>query len=134
MTTLIPPPVPQVALPAPPAPARTSHDPSGTFAAIAALGAAFAGYVHHGRDPDLLATAFAVGITFFGAFLALLILHAVFRMTVALGRIVLPVVLVLLVGCALDWRWAEAAVHWLCATGSHGLAAAGRIWESAQTR
>ncbi|MBK8096767.1 MAG: hypothetical protein IPK26_06650 [Planctomycetes bacterium] len=133
MTTLNPPPVPQVTHPAP-LPAPVKRDPSGTFAGIAALGGAFAGFVHHSYDPDLLATAIAVGITFFGAFLALLVLHAIFKMTLAVGRVAMPIALVLLLGCLLDWRWAEAAVDWLWTAGSHGLSAAGRAWSAAQAR
>ena len=133
MPTLIPPPVPSLT-PAALPPARVTQGPSGTFATIAALGAALAGFAHHSYDPDWLATAFAVGITFFGAFLGLLVLHVVFRMTLAVGRVAMPIALVLLIGCLSDWRWAESAVDWLWAAGSHGLSTAGQIWSSAQAR
>ena len=105
---------------------------SGGFAGIAALGAGFAGVVAHGRDPDALATAMVVGITFFGAFFGLHLLQAVFRLTVVAAKIAIPGAILLAVGCALYWPWAEVAVDWLRAAGSGGLAAAERIWAACQ--
>jgi hypothetical protein len=123
-----------MAMPPAAAPARAANDPSGTFAAIAALGAVFAGFVSHGRNPDLLATGLAAGIVFFAALIALYVLHVAFRATLVLLRFAVPAAAVLLVGCALDWPWAESAVRWLWAAGNEGLAAVHHAWSAASSR
>jgi hypothetical protein len=123
--------VPQ-AQPAPPA--RAANDPAGTFAAIAALGALFAGFVSHSRNPDLLATALAAGIVFFAAWIAMYVVHVVLRATLALLKFAIPVAAVLLVGCALDWAWAETAVHWLRAVAEQGIAFVGQAWAAARAQ
>jgi len=122
-----------VAQPAPPR-VRTANDPSGSFSGIAALGAAFAGFLSYGGNPDLLATAFAMGLTFLGALLALHVLHFVFRLAVLLGKVAIPVVAILLVGCALDWPVAERAVDWLRAAGHQGVDLAAQGWTVLQAR
>ncbi|HEX5053885.1 MAG TPA: hypothetical protein VFZ65_19055 [Planctomycetota bacterium] len=113
---------------------RVANDPSRGFAAIAALGAAFAGIVSHGRHPDVLSTGLAMGFTFLGALIALHVLHFVYRVTVTLAKIAIPVAAVLLVGCALDWPWAETAADWVRAIGSRGVAVAEHAWVALQAR
>ncbi|MGE3172167.1 MAG: hypothetical protein AB7O97_06025 [Planctomycetota bacterium] len=112
--------------PAPPAstPAPARSDPAGSFAVVAALGGAFAGFVTHGRSHDWLATALAAAITFFGALAALYVLHVVYRLALSGAKIAIPVALMLLVGCALDWHWAETIVRWLRDAGADGVQAA----------
>lgn len=122
-----------VAQPAPPC-VRTANAPSGSFSGIAGLGAAFAGLVSYGRNPDLVSTAFAVGLTFLGALLALYVLHFVFRLAVLLVKVAIPVVAILLIGCALDWPVAETAVDWLRTTGHQGVDIAARGWTALQAR
>ena len=100
---------------------RPANDPSGGFAALATLGAGFAGFVSYDRNHDVLLTAMAFGVTFVGAWLGLHVLYVVYRLTVAVGKVALPVGAVLLLGCALDWPWAERAAHWLRAAGSRGI-------------
>jgi hypothetical protein len=107
---------------------RARNDPSGGFAGIAALGAAFAGFVCYGRNPDLLATAIAAGLTFLGALILLHVLHFLFRIAVVAGKIAIPVTAILLVGNALDWSWAETATDWLLAAGGKALSAAQHAW------
>lgn len=113
---------------------RAAHDHSSGFAGIAAIGAIFAGFASHSRNPDVLATALAVGITFVGALVGLYALHVVYRATVGVAKIAVPAGAVLLVGCALDWPWAETAVHWLCAAGSKGLDLAAHGWAALRAR
>ena len=122
-----------VAQPAPP-PVRTANDPTGSFSGIAALGAALAGFLSYGRNPDLLSTGIAVGLTFLGALLGLHVLHFVFRLAVLLGKIAIPVVAILVVGCALHWPVAETAVDWLWAAGHQGVDLAARGWTVLQAR
>jgi len=98
------------------------------------LGAAFAGFISYVRNPDLLSTAFAVGLTFLGALLALHVLHFAFRLAVLLGKIAIPVVAILLIGCALHWPVAETAVDWLRAAGHQGVDLAARGWTALQAR
>jgi hypothetical protein len=114
----------------PPAPrrARAANDPSGGFAGIAALGAAFAGFVSYSGNPDVLATTIAAGLTFLGALVALHVLHFVFRVAVVVGKIAIPVTAILLVGNALDWGWAVTATDWLLAAGGKALAFAQHAW------
>ncbi|MCA8965955.1 MAG: hypothetical protein H6838_19900 [Planctomycetes bacterium] len=112
------------AAPSAPPVVRVVGGASNGFSGIAALGAAMAGFLSYGRDPDLLTTAIAAGLTFVGALIALHVLSFVFRLAVLLGKIAVPVVVILLVGCALDWPWAETAAGWLRTIGSHGLHAA----------
>lgn len=121
-TAAVPPPVPVAVTCA--APARSGSDPSGVFAGIAAIGAAFAGFVAHSRNPDLLSTGITVGFTFFAALFGLFVLHVVYRVAVALAKVAIPVGLVLLIGCAMHCRWAETTVRWLKAAGERGIAAA----------
>jgi hypothetical protein len=116
----------------PPAPARTSADPTRTFAGIAALGAVFAGFLAHDRNPDPLATALAVGITFFGALVALFALHIAYRLAIASTKLAIPVAVILLIGCALDWPWAETAAQWIRAAGHQVMEAAERGWSALQ--
>lgn len=126
-TVALPPPLP-VACAA--RPVRQASDPSAVFAGIAALGAGFAGFVSHARNPDLLSTGITVGFTFFAALLALFALHVVYRLAVAGAKIAIPVALVLLIGCALDCRWAKTTVRWLGAAGERGVAAAQHGWSA----
>lgn len=124
--------------PAPVAPpalpqARTQRIPTSGFAALAALGAAFAGLVSWHRNPDPLPTALVAGVAFGGAFLGLCALHIVSRLVLAVARVAVPVAAVLLLGCALDWHWAETAVDWLQAAGSRGVDAAARGWAALRT-
>ncbi|MEO6596082.1 MAG: hypothetical protein ABIP94_15140 [Planctomycetota bacterium] len=112
-----------VAQPAPPQ-VRATSAPSISFSGIAALGAVFAGLLSYGRDPDLLTTGFAAGLTFLGALIALHVLRLAFRLAVALGKIAIPAGAILLLGCALHWTWAETAVDWLRVIGIHGVRAA----------
>jgi len=123
-------------VPAQPAPsrARTASDPSGGFSGIAALGAAFAGFLSYGRNPDLLSTAVAAGLTFLAALLGLHVLHFVFRLAVLLGKIAIPVVAILLIGCALHWPVAETATHLLREAGHQGVELAARGWTALQAR
>lgn len=125
-----PPPLP----PAPPAPAacRPTNDPASTFAVVAGLGAAFAGFVTYGRNPDPLATAMMVGCTFFILLAGLFVLHIVYRLAISVTKVALPVALVLLVGCALDWHWAERAVHWLRVAAHQGVVAVERGWSAVE--
>lgn len=119
--------------PVPAAPAcRPSHEPAGTLAVVAALGAAFAGFVSHGRNPDPLATAMLVGGTFFVLLAGLFVLHIVYRLAISATKVALPVAVVLLVGCALDWHWAERAVHWLRVAAHQGVVAVERGWSAAE--
>ena len=129
------------AVPAPAAPpalppalprVRTANNPSGGFAGIAAVGAAFAGILSYGGNPDLLVTAFAVGSTFLGAFVALHVLHFLFRLAMQLGKVAVPVVAILLLGCALDWPVAERAMDWLREAGHQGVDLAARGWTALQ--
>lgn len=115
-------------------PPRDANDPSGTFAAIAAVGATFAGFVSWGRNPELLPTAVTVGFVFFAALLALWALHVVYRLAIAFGKIAIPVALVLAIGCALDMRWAEQSVRWLAKAGERGVALAERGWTALDAR
>jgi hypothetical protein len=124
-------PVP-LAHPAPP-PLRIVHE-TGSFPGIAALGAALAGFVTWQRSPDVLTTAIAAGVTFLGALIALHVLHFVFRVLAGLGKIALPIAVLLLVGCALDWPWAEHAVDWLWHAGRQGVQAAQQGWTTLQAR
>lgn len=119
--------VSSVAQPAP-SPARTGNAPAGTFAAIAALGAVFAGFDAHGRNPDWVTSALAAGLTFCSALVTMYVLHFVFRVTLALLKLAIPVAAVLLVGCSQQWPWAESAVQWLAAVGHRGLVAAEQAW------
>lgn len=122
-----------VAQPAPTC-ARTANDSSRGFSAIAALGAAFAGFLSHSQNPDLLTTAVAAGVVFIGALLALHILQFVFRVTVVLAKGAILVVLLLLVGRALDWPVARSASHWLSAAGHQGVELAERGWAALRAR
>lgn len=122
-----------VAQPAP-VTVRVSNDPAGSFATISAIGAAFAGFVSYAHDPDLLATGFAVAITFFGALIALYVLHVAFRLAVTLGKVAIPAGVILLVGCALDWPWAETTMDWLWTAGSRGVEAAEQGLQTWQAR
>ncbi len=116
-----PAPAPAPALAPAPARARAAKGFASGFTGIAALGAVFGGVLSHHRNPDLLTTGLAVGLTFVGALVALYLLHAVFRVAMVVGKVVVPVALLLFVGCALDWPWAERAVHLLHAASSRGL-------------
>lgn len=119
--------------PAPPR-ARDARDHNGGFTSIAAVGAAFAGFASHSRNPDALATALAVGITFVGALIGLHVLRVVFRVVVGIARFAVPVAAILAVGCALDWPWAETATRWLCAAGGRGLDLAADGWAALRAR
>jgi hypothetical protein len=101
---------------------------------IAALGATFAGFVSHSRNPDLLATGLAAGVVFFGALIAMYVLHVAFRVTLVLSKFAIPAAAVLLLGCALDWPWAESAVSWLWAAGSESLTAVEHAWSTVGAR
>jgi hypothetical protein len=109
---------------------RTANELSGSFSGIAALGAAFVGFLSHSRNPDALSTGIAMGVTFVGAFVALHVLHFVFRLAVMLAKVAIPVVVVLLIGCALHWPVAEVAADWLWAAGHHGAELAARGWSA----
>lgn len=113
---------------------RTAQDPSGGFSAIAALGAAFAGFLSYGRNPDLLSTAVAAGLTFVAALLGLHVLHFVFRLAVVVAKVAIPIVILLLIGRALHWPVAESASHWLMAAGHQGVELAERGWTVLQAR
>lgn len=120
--------------PPPPRRFRRHDDSSAGFAAIAALGAAFAGFISHDRNPDLLVTGVAMGVTFVGAFVALHVLRIVYRITVQLAKVAVPVAAVILLGCAFDWPWAERAADWALRTGSHGAAVAKDTFEALRSR
>jgi len=122
-----------VAQPAPPC-VRIAKEPSGSFPGIAAVGAAFAGFLSYGRIPDLLSTAVAAGLTFLGALLALHVLHFVFRLAVLLVKVAIPVAAILVIGCALHWPVAETAVDWLRAVAHQGVDLAARSWTALQAR
>lgn len=113
-----------------PPPARPANDLSGSFSAIAAVGAAFVGFLSYGRSPDALTTGIAMGVTFVGAIVALHVLHFVFRLAVMLAKVAIPVLVILLVGCALDWPVAESAAHWLWSAGHDGAELAARGWSA----
>ncbi|MCR9247529.1 MAG: hypothetical protein NXI31_21055 [bacterium] len=124
-----------VAVPTPaPATVKVVKESTSSFAGIAAVGAAFAGFVSHADNPDWLATGFAVGLTFFGAFVALHVLHLAFKLAATLGKIAVPLAVVLGVGCALDWQWAETLVDWLGILGARILDAAANAWTGLQAR
>lgn len=128
MTHATEPPV-AVAQLAPP-PARPANDLTGSFSGIAAVGAAFVGFLSYGRSPDALTTGIAMGVTFVGAIVGLHVLNFVFRLAVMLAKVAIPVLVVLLVGCALDWPVAERAAHWLWSAGHHGADLAARGWSA----
>ncbi len=130
MTDLRPPPVPPPAPASPPA----RRDSSAGITALAGLGAAFAGLLSHGRNPDLLTTSIAVGITFAGAFVGLHLLRLLLRLVAAVGKVAIPVAALLLIGCALDWPWAQTAVDWLSVVGGQGVEAAERGWVALRTQ
>ena len=113
---------------------RTANDSSGGFSAIAALAAAFAGFLSYGQNPDLLSTAVAAGLMFVGALLALHVLHFVFRLAVVVAKVAIPVVVLLLIGRALQWPVAESASRWLSAAGHQGVELAARGWTALQAR
>ena len=103
---------------------RVVSSSSHGFSGIAALGGVLAGFLSHGRNPDLLTTAIAAGATFLGALIALHVLHFVFRVAVLCAKVAVPLGVILLVGCAMHWPWAEVAVDWLRAMASQGAALA----------
>ncbi|MBM4063327.1 MAG: hypothetical protein FJ265_19845 [Planctomycetes bacterium] len=118
--------------PAPP-PLPAAHG-TGSFPAIAALGAALAAFLTWQRQPDLLTTTIAAGLTFLGALIGLHVLHFVFRVIAAVGKFVLPIAALLLIGCALDWPWAERAVDWIWHAGRQGLHVAEQGWVTLRAR
>lgn len=111
----------------PPPPPRVAQE-TGSFPGIAALGAALAGFLTWQSSPDLLTTSIAAGLTFLGALIGLHVLHFVFRVLAAVGKVALPIGGLLLVGCALDWPWAEHAVDGLWEMGRQGMHAAEQGW------
>lgn len=124
-----------VAVPPPPQPvARASNTPSAAFVGVAALASAFGGFVTYSHDPAILPTAIAASVTFFGALIALHVLHLAFRVTYALGKVAIPVAAILFIGCVLDWQWAETAVDWTQAILSRGVDAAARGWVGWQSQ
>lgn len=129
----VPPPPPAPAPAADLAAKRADRD-SGGITALAVLGAAFVGVLSHGRNPDPLATGIAVGGTFLAGLVVLHVLRFALHLLAKLAKVALPVLAVLLLGCALDWPWAESAVHWLRTLGSHGVEAAERGWVALRAR
>lgn len=95
---------------------------------MAALAATFAGFWSYERNPDVLKTGVAVVLTFFGTVLALYVLHFAFRVAVVALKVVIPVAVLLAVGCACDWPWAESTVDCLMAVGSKGAQVADQQW------
>lgn len=118
------------AAPAPPPPVaariapRVLKSDSVSFFGMAALGATFVGFLSYGRDPDVLTTSFAAGATFIGTWVALYALHIALRLTVMIAKVAVPLGALLLLGCVLDWQWAESAVDWLSWLSSKGAEAA----------
>lgn len=98
------------------------------------LGAAFVGLLSHGRNPDPLATGIAVGGTFLVGLVALHVLRFVMRLCASLAKVAIPVAAVLLLGCALDWPWAQTAVDWLQVAGGRGVEAAEAGWAALRAR
>ena len=72
----------------------------------------------------LLATSFAAGTTFIAIWVALYALHIALRLTVIIAKVVVPVAGLLLLGCVLDWQWAESFVDCLGRLSSKGAEAA----------
>ncbi len=128
--TAVPPPIAQPLSPLP----RLACGPSSSYAGIAALAAAFAGIVTYGRESDMLSTALAMGLTFLGAWFVLCVLQFVFRLVVTVTKVVIFAAAILLVGCVLDWHWAECAVDWLRTFGGHAVEAAENGWTAWQAR
>ncbi|MFT4843950.1 MAG: hypothetical protein ACI8UD_002017 [Planctomycetota bacterium] len=122
-----------LAAPAPPAPplparasviARVADKGSVSFVGMAALGATFVGFLSYGRDPDVLTTSVAIVATFIGTWIALYVLHIALRLTMMIAKVAVPVAGLLLLGCVLDWQWAESFVDWLGWLSSKGAEAA----------
>jgi hypothetical protein len=95
-----------------------------SFVGMAALGATFVGFLSYWREPDVLATSFAAGATFIAIWVALYALHIALRLTVIIAKVVVPVAGLLLLGCVLDWQWAESFVDCLGRLSSKGAEAA----------
>lgn len=132
-----------VAYPAPPPPppaapahpvVRNANDPSGAFTGVAALSGAFAGFLSYSHEPVILPTALAAGVTFLGALVALHVLNLVFRVTFTLGKFAIPAAVILMIGCALDWPWAETAVHYIGLGWDTAVDATSNAWAMWQTR
>ena len=117
-----------MAVPVPPLPApvavRAAGKGSASFVGMAALGATFVGFLSYGRDPDVLTTSFAAAATFIGVWVALYVLHIALRLTVIIAKVAVPVAGLLLLGCVLDWQWAESVVDCLGRLSSKGAEAA----------
>lgn len=123
------PPAPAVARPASRAASTVrSH------AAIAALGAAFAGIVTNSRGDGPLQVALTMVVVFFGAVVLQFVLSLVFDLCMHLARLAVPVALVLLLGHLWHWRWADDVLHWIRTAGGHAVAAAGHAIAEWQTR
>ncbi len=115
--------------PAPPPAPRASHV-FGTFGMISGIAAVFAGIATYTQTPDPLPAAIAAGVTFAGAWIALHVLNAVFRIASAVGKLVIPVALVLFVGSVLDWPWAHTAVDFIAAGWDQGVEVARGGWQA----
>ncbi len=126
-------PVAPAAYVAPPPIRRVSRG-SVNFLGMAALAATFAGFLSYERNPDVLKTGVAVVLTFFGTVLALYVLHFAFRVAVVALKVVIPVAVLLAVGCACDWPWAESTVDCLMAVGSKGAQVADQQWTEWRAR
>lgn len=97
-----------------PVPVRVMRESdSVSFVGMAALGATFVGFLSYGRDPDVLTTALASGATFVVTWGALYVLHLALKMTMLAAKMLLPFGLLLAIGCAADWQWAETTVDWI---------------------
>jgi len=98
------------------------------FIGMAALGASFAGFLSYQRTPDALTTTIAVVLTFLAALVVLNVLQLALRLAIKALKVVIPAAVLLAVGCAYDWAWAQATVDWLLAVGSEGAQAADQQW------
>ncbi len=114
-------------------PARASEGLRG-YAVIAALGAAFTGFVTHGRGDAPLVVVMMVALVFFGALVLQFLLHVVFHLCMQLVRLTAPMALLLLIGHLCHWQWADGALHWLRVAGGHAVEVAGQAHAAWQGR
>ena len=118
-----------VSIDPPPVPAARARGSfrasSGSFAIASVIGAVFAGFVTESRTGNGMATATAAVVVFVAAFVGLHLLQLVVHACLQLAKVALPAALILALGCALDWPWAEAAATWSIEMAGRGIEYAG---------